>query len=369
MSREAGVRGILGATSCAALLATIALGCGSKDDAGNSSSGGDGDGDHKDTGGSGATSGDGDASGGALGTGGTPGGSGGSDSCPTALCNGSCVNTQTDDLNCGECGQACDEHHACQEGQCIRVTCPGTLTVCDEDCVDTEDSMQHCGACNDACALSFVCSSSDCACPADRSDCGGFCTHTDFDRHHCGGCASLGGVACEADEACVAGDCTTIPIPGESYCEDTFNWPIAYTALEFQILDLVNQRRAEGATCGDAGYFPPAGPLQMDSSLRCSARMHSMDMATRNYFSHNTIQPEGYTPRQRMELAGYTNNGWGENIAAGNSTAAQTMQQWMNSPGHCSGIMNSNYTLIGVGYYPGMGAQYGHYWTQNFGRN
>src|SRR5690606_12028464 len=118
------------------------------------------------------------------------------------------------------------------------------------------------------------------------------------------GCSTAGGVACDVDEACVGGNCTTIPIPGATYCSDTTNWPIAYTTLEFQILDIVNQRRAEGANCGASGYFPPVGPLQMDSSLRCSARMHSKDMVDRDYFSHTN--PEGDGPRPRMEAAGYS---------------------------------------------------------------
>jgi uncharacterized protein YkwD len=37
----------------------------------------------------------------------------------------------------------------------------------------------------------------------------------------------------------------------------------------------------------------------------------------------------------------------------------------MGSDGHCSNIM-SDHTKIGVGYYPG--GDFGHLWTQTFGR-
>ncbi|MCY1014033.1 CAP domain-containing protein [Nannocystis pusilla] len=41
----------------------------------------------------------------------------------------------------------------------------------------------------------------------------------------------------------------------------------------------------------------------------------------------------------------------GENIAAGYSTAAQVVNGWMTSTGHCNNIMNGNYKHLGVGYY------------------
>jgi uncharacterized protein YkwD len=89
-----------------------------------------------------------------------------------------------------------------------------------------------------------------------------------------------------------------------------------------------------------------------------------MDMVENNYFDHTNLA--GESPFVRMQLAGYTYAAAGENIAAGNNTAAATMGQWMGSDGHCANIMNPNFTEIGVGYFQGGG--YGHYWTQNFGR-
>jgi uncharacterized protein YkwD len=54
----------------------------------------------------------------------------------------------------------------------------------------------------------------------------------------------------------------------------------------------------------------------------------------------------------------------GENIAAGQQTAAAVVQAWMNSQGHRENILNSSYTQIGVGY--ASGGSMGHYWTQMF---
>ncbi len=152
-------------------------------------------------------------------------------------------------------------------------------------------------------------------------------------------------------------------VPDNAYCSGVADWSDAHTQLENQILEIVNQRRAAGANCGSAGSFGPAGPLTMAPALRCAARVHSQDMVDRNFFDHTN--PSGESPFQRMAEAGYNYSTAGENIAAGNSTAAATMDQWMNSDGHCGNIMNPAFTELGVGYYPG--GQYGHMWTQVFG--
>ncbi len=57
----------------------------------------------------------------------------------------------------------------------------------------------------------------------------------------------------------------------------------------------------------------------------------------------------------------------GENIAAGQGSAAQVVNGWMESEGHCKNIMNGNYSNLGVGYYLAPSSQYDHYWVQNFG--
>ncbi|MDY7228896.1 CAP domain-containing protein [Hyalangium rubrum] len=149
-----------------------------------------------------------------------------------------------------------------------------------------------------------------------------------------------------------------------AYCDDVTTWPAASTDFENQVLTLVNQRRAAGATCG--GVAKPAVPaLTLDTRLRCAARKHSMDMAVNNIFSHTGSN--GSTPFQRMNLAGYTYKYAGENIAAGYSTPSAVVTGWMASTGHCNNIMNVNYKHLGVGYYLRSGSTYSHYWTQDFG--
>ncbi len=69
---------------------------------------------------------------------------------------------------------------------------------------------------------------------------------------------------------------------------------------------------------------------------------------------------------QRIAAAGYRASGWGENIAAGQSTPEEVVQGWMESPGHCRNIMNPEYRTIGIGYGVVPGSPYGTYWTQDF---
>ncbi len=343
-------------------------GCSSSDEPGDSGEPGDGDvtgtggenspgtGGSLNPGSGGMTAGDGDMT--ATG--------GGQSGCTMDMCEGGCVDLQRDDANCGVCGTACEEYHSCQSGACVRTACEGALSLCGSDCANVTADVDHCGSCDNTCDLGFICASSECACAGERTECDGYCAHPDFDRQHCGGCSDDGGVACASDEACLSGSCGTIAIPNNSYCQVTDSWSGAHTALEFEILDIVNRRRAEGATCGERGYFPPAGPLQMEASLRCAARVHTRDMVINDYFSHTNLQSEG--PGPRLTAAGYSGQGWGENIAAGRGTAEGTMEQWMGSDGHCANLMNAGFNRIGIGYFPGDGAEYGHYWTQTFGK-
>lgn len=148
-------------------------------------------------------------------------------------------------------------------------------------------------------------------------------------------------------------------VPALAYCDPARSWPATATALEAEILSLVNQRRAAGATCGGQP-MPPVPELTADPALRCAARVHTRDMADRGFFDHTN--PDGEQPWDRMERAGYLWVQAGENIAAGNSTAAATMNQWMNSSGHCSNIMSADYTELGVGH-----VESDALWTQVFG--
>ncbi|HJL15784.1 MAG TPA: CAP domain-containing protein [Sandaracinaceae bacterium LLY-WYZ-13_1] len=147
-------------------------------------------------------------------------------------------------------------------------------------------------------------------------------------------------------------------------CPTGDGWPREWRDLEWEVLELTNQERARGASCGGEA-FGPAGPLEMDEVIQVAARLHSQDMGEQNYFMHDSL--DGRTFSDRMTEAGFSGAPpWGENIAAGQATAAEVVQGWMESPGHCRNIMNPDFHVIGIGYANVGGSDYGHYWTQDF---
>jgi uncharacterized protein YkwD len=99
--------------------------------------------------------------------------------------------------------------------------------------------------------------------------------------------------------------------------------------------------------------------LRFDGRLAAAARAHSADMVNRHYFEHDS--PDGRTPADRTAAAGYSDYG-GENIAYGQTSAAEVMSDWMGSPGHRANILDCDFTAVGVGLDPR-----GMYWTQDFG--
>jgi uncharacterized protein YkwD len=145
----------------------------------------------------------------------------------------------------------------------------------------------------------------------------------------------------------------------------TVSQPEGNSSFEQAVLDLVNSRRAAGATCGSTTYGPAAA-LPLNTNLRTAARGHSQDMAANNYFSHTSL--DGRTVEVRIRAAGYMGSyPLGENIAAGQSSPSSVVTGWMGSPGHCSNIMDPAFRAIGIGYAYDADSSYRHYWTMNFG--
>jgi uncharacterized protein YkwD len=173
----------------------------------------------------------------------------------------------------------------------------------------------------------------------------------------------------EADPDAEAASMSTpsAAVPTTDLCAGVADWDPAWVQFEEEVLLLVNEFRSQPADCGVEGQFEAAAPLTMNPILRCSARLHSLDMFERAYFDHDT--PDGIDPFQRMAEAGFVGSGGGENIALGQRSPEEVMAAWMESDGHCANVMRAAFDTIGVGYHPGAEARGGsnNYWTQNFG--
>lgn len=127
-----------------------------------------------------------------------------------------------------------------------------------------------------------------------------------------------------------------------------------------QALAQINAFRAQARTCGGASY-PAVPPLAWNDKLTQAAYGHSLDMATKNYFSHTS--QDGRSDVQRVQATGYQWNTLGENIAAGQRTMTSVMQAWQGSAGHCKNLMAANFTEVGLSCAKASGSTYGTYWT------
>ena len=118
-----------------------------------------------------------------------------------------------------------------------------------------------------------------------------------------------------------------------------------------EVMELVNQERRRR---GLKPYF-------FDSTLTELAMIRSAEMKGIETMSH-TRPNGGYVdiikPFFEVLVVNYS-PAKGENVAFGQETAEQVMNDWLNSPGHCAAIVSKDFTCMGAGEFDG-------YWTQLF---
>lgn len=130
-----------------------------------------------------------------------------------------------------------------------------------------------------------------------------------------------------------------------------------------EVLRLVNEARAAGRKCGRRS-FPAVAPLTLSPTLEQAARAHSKDMAEHSLFEHRGS--DGSKPAVRVTRTGYEWRTVAENIAAGAADAETVVRGWLDSPGHCTNIMGSEFSEMGVAYTVDPKSRAGIYWAQVF---
>jgi uncharacterized protein YkwD len=97
-----------------------------------------------------------------------------------------------------------------------------------------------------------------------------------------------------------------------------------------------------------------------------AAQIHAEQMARAGQMAHDL--PNAMYPRteDRLAAAHYRWGMFGENVAQGQSSAAQVVRNWMNSPGHRRNILNPAYTELGTGFAVDRAGR--PYFVQVFGR-
>ena len=125
----------------------------------------------------------------------------------------------------------------------------------------------------------------------------------------------------------------------------------------------INAWRARGADCGANGTFGPAPALAWNDRLQQAATAHSQDMVDHDFLSH--VGSDGSTFVQRIEAAGYSPSGAGENAAGGYPTIEAVIDGWIGSDGHCATLMYPRFKDVGLACVSGAGTRYGTYWTMD----
>jgi uncharacterized protein YkwD len=136
--------------------------------------------------------------------------------------------------------------------------------------------------------------------------------------------------------------------------------PSPASSFANQVINLTNQFRQQNGLQS----------LRANSTLSTTALTHSQNMATQDFFSH--VGRDGSQSWDRLTAAGYRWSATGENIAAGQRTAEDVFNSWVNSTGHRANLLNPNFQEIGVGYYELANdtgsVNYNRYWTQVFAK-
>ena len=129
--------------------------------------------------------------------------------------------------------------------------------------------------------------------------------------------------------------------------------------LKIALINAVNMQRARMGL--------PA--LRPNMLLEKAAMSHAQDMKTRDYFAHEN--PEGLRSQDRIKATGYGvinaqechcryEAYFGENLAKGQRTVAEVIEDWMASPPHREAILEREFMEIGVGIVDDL-------WVLNFG--
>lgn len=183
-------------------------------------------------------------------------------------CQRQCVDLETDDVNCGKCGNPCTPGSLCSNGRCTKPLTQGcgvdatgfARAFCDGQCVAIGSDVKNCGECGKACAANEICCLGTCVenvttrlacgtcptgCPTGQDCCSGTCCAVNYiccdgqcvdptsDARYCGGCdarpCSPGALCCSdarGDSRCTnvrsdndnCGGCGRKVAPGKTCC-------------------------------------------------------------------------------------------------------------------------------------------------------
>jgi hypothetical protein len=100
--------------------------------------------------------------------------------CGGTCCGATCVNSDIDPRNCGDCGRTCVNGELCQGGRCgclpTGAPCGANQTCCNGvGCKSTNSDAFHCGGCGIQCGPGGTCMNGQCRCGAATCGTGQVC--------------------------------------------------------------------------------------------------------------------------------------------------------------------------------------------------
>lgn len=135
--------------------------------------------------------------------------------------------------------------------------------------------------------------------------------------------------------------------------------PSTSMASEVELLEIINaERKKKGLK-----------ELIWNEELANAARYHAFDLGSQDYFNHDTYdRVDGNLVRvgntfERIRKFYTESHVNAENIAAGDSRASGTYNQWYTSKGHYETMFNPDSEKVGIGYVKVPGSTYAHYWV------
>lgn len=138
--------------------------------------------------------------------------------------------------------------------------------------------------------------------------------------------------------------------PDETPDENPDETPTVSGTLSEKVIALVNSYRSQNGLSS----------VTYDATLAKAANVRAKELVSS--FSHT--RPNGTRCFTAFDEAGVSYRGAGENIAMGQSSAEEVMNDWMKSEGHRENILNANFTKIAVGVYEDSDGRL--YWAQEF---
>jgi hypothetical protein len=171
-------------------------------------------------------------------------------------CGGECIDSNTDEENCGACNIPCSPGVLCVEGDCLVIE----DILCSDDCTAEGCEGELCDVGGQICTAGF------CSCPNDFFECNGACVDVNIDVNHCGGC----GIPCSDDESCEGGICISDVIieegcgSGPACAEDEICVAGAcMVAEELYCYNNCNAEGCEGEICDVGGEICVAGICEL----------------------------------------------------------------------------------------------------------